>query len=243
MNKKVVIFKTHIWNDNIETYVNKIMYDTSLVKIDFFVLVHDEDDKIYNLIKSDFIKKITLKFNENIIKNIYNIGFYSIWLSNHWILMWFFKQNKIYDYYWSIEYDVSIVGNSNIIWTDSSDYDLIYPLNYNNTPFHWTDHYIGGKLSIDQRYHGYLQISRYSKIFLEYLDTCFMSGENGQDELIIFSLAIRGQFKISNVLLKKKIRGQWSWKNQYSYVNTKIRDRLLLLQNDENIVHILHPVK
>ena len=242
MDKKVIIFKTHIWNDDIETYVNKIMNDVAIVKIDFYVLMHTEDDKNYDLIKSDAIKEITLKFNENTIKSIYDTGFYSMWLSNHWILMWFFKQNKTYDYYWSMEYDVYIVGNSNIIWTDTSNYDFIYPLKYSNSSFYWINHYIGEKLSIDQRYHGFLQISRYSKIFLEYLDTCFMSGENGQDELIIFSLAIRGKFTISNTLLRKLLRGQWAWGERYTYVNTKIRDKLLL-QNNKNNVYILHPVK
>lgn len=240
---KVVLFKTHVWNNEIEVFVEKLLSETKSTNIDFFVLMHAETDIYYNLIKNDAIKKITMKFNEGTIRSVYNnVGFYSMWLSNHWILMWFFKQFNKYDYYWTIEYDVRIVGDSNVIWTDSSDHDFIHPHDYTHNPkFSWINHYIGGKLKMNERFHGYLQLARYSKKFLEYLDSCYQSGENGQDELITFSLAVRGKFTMTNHPLKPLIRGKWTWQNQYSFINKKIYNKLLM--RNLNRISILHPVK
>ena len=110
-NKIVVLMKTHIWNESIENFALKIYNETINYNIDFFVLMHDENDTIYELIQSDFIKKVTLTFKEDDIKKIYPIGFFTMWISNHWILMWFFlKYREIYNFYWSVEYDVRISG-------------------------------------------------------------------------------------------------------------------------------------
>lgn len=244
MDNKVVLFKTHIWNDDIEIFAKKIKSEANSVTIDFFVLMHTETDAYFNLIKSDDIKKITLTFNEFTIKNIYNgIGFHSMWISNHWILMWFFKQHKNkYVYYWTIEYDVRIVGNSTKIWTINYDFDFIHPHDYSHNPsFYWINSYVGNKLQLKEKYNGLLQLARYSKKFLDYLDSCYESGENAQDELITFSLAVRGKFTISNLPLKSLIRGKWTWQNHYSVINKKIYNKLCSQNSDK--VYILHPVK
>ncbi len=48
-------------------------------------------------------------------------------MSNHWILMWFFKKFQNYNYYWSMEYDVRISGNSCILWNYDGEEDFLFP--------------------------------------------------------------------------------------------------------------------
>jgi hypothetical protein len=206
--------------------------------------MHTDNGEIYETIKSPVIKNIVLKFTEEEIKSIYTVGFFSMWLSNHWILMWFYRQFKQkYKYFWSTEYDVRISGDSSKIWKHESTNDFLYTLgNYRNINNKYNDHYVGGKLSELEKYHGYLQLARYSNSALEYLNKCFEEGENGQDELIIFSLLNRAKFVGSKKFLQTLIRGTWTWQDSYSASNRKIYEQM------ENPIyrkhtHIFHPVK
>src|ERR1700742_736769 len=87
INTTVVLFKTHTWNDNIEFFVKKIKNETIPNRIDFYILMHSDDHKLINHIKDKNLKKYVLVFSESDIKRTYQKGFYSMWLSNHWILM------------------------------------------------------------------------------------------------------------------------------------------------------------
>lgn len=243
--KTVILFKTHLWNESIEDFAIKIYEDIMFSKMDntydFFILMHSENN-LYSFIKSETIKSITKCFTENTIKNLYTSGFYTMWLSNHWILMWFFKNfGNIYDYFWSIEYDVRISGNSFKIWSHNSTHDFLYVmgnhLNFNNK---FRNYYVGNKLSAIQKYYGFLQLARYSKAALKYLDSCFEMGENGQDELITFSLLNRGNFLGSKKFLIKLVRGKWTWDHQYAQSNKNLYDQCEL--NNHHDIFIFHPV-
>ena len=245
--KIVVLLKTHVWNEDIEKFAMKIRTETYPHGIDFFILMHNNDDQPYDKIKNDQIKSFVLKFTEAEIKSIYPVGFYSMWMSNHWILMWFYRQYASqYKYFWSVEYDVRIVGNSSKIWKYQSSYDFLYPLgNYRHAGHIYNDCYVGGKLTTLGKFRGYLQIARYSDQALEYLNKCYEEGENGQDELITFSLLNRGQLTGSQKFLQSLIRGKWSWENKYSEQNKIIYEKLNILEKSsrKGNVFILHPIK
>ena len=235
MKDTVVLMKTCTWSLNIEEFAKKIYNDTRMSKIDFFILMHGDSQ-----VNDDSLKDIIIKFTEEEIKGIYQVGFFSMWLSNHWILMWFYRKFNNYKYYWSFEYDVRISGNSNLIWNYNGSYDLLYPRgNYRNTNNKYKECYIGGKLTPLQKFYGYLQISRYSNRALKYLDKCFEEGENGQDELIIFSLLNRGGFTGSKIFLRSLVKGIWTWESMYSDYNKSLYNKA----NSVNQLSIFHPVK
>ena len=249
-NSIVVLFKTHVWNDQIESFVKKIKNETIPHHIDFYVLMHSNDYTLLKKINDIDIKKSVLIFSEKDIKKIYSKGFYDMWLSNHWILMWFFKQFKSkYQYYWSIEYDVRISGDSTRIWKYVGTEDFICPYEpFQNPDWTWKHHYVGGKLDDQTKWYGYLQLARYSKKFLEYLDKHYLNGENGQDELITFSLLKRGESEIgligSNKLLYEFIHDSWtvdnadSEKHKKMFADSETKPKI----NTDHLI-IFHPVK
>ncbi|BCS82966.1 hypothetical protein QLL95_gp1157 [Cotonvirus japonicus] len=242
--KSVVIFKTHIWSKEIENFVVKLLAETKSCDTDFYVVIHDENNSVFPLILNSQIKDICLIIKESEIRSIYETGFYDMWLSNHWILMWFYqKYRKLYNYFWSMEYDVRICGDSSLIWTHQSDHDFLYTMgNYSNPKNKYNNHYTGKILSDTTKYHGYLQLARYSNKLLEYLDSNYKLGENGQDEMITFSLINFGKFTKSKEFLQKLIRGTWTWQASYSCTNKKIYVNLIN-RTPKNQVFILHPIK
>jgi len=245
-SSKVVLLKTHIWNDSLEKYALKLFNETSVNNIDFFILMHTENGKLPSLVKDVNLKKLIIKFTENDIKSIYKQGFFSIWLSNHWILMWFYKKNsKKYQYYWSVEYDTRISGNSSIIWNYDGVEDFIYPYEpWQDPNWIWKNHYVGGKMIDKDKYYGYLQITRYSANFLNYLDNCFTNGENGQDEMILFSLFKRGKFTGSSKLLFGLIKDTWSVDPKVSDSNRKkYHESENKYKYDNKNLVIFHPIK
>ena len=239
----VVLIKTHVWSPHIEKFASKILEETTASGTDFFILMHTETGELVNKIKNDQIKKCVLKFTEKEIRALYKIGFYSMWLSNHWILMWFYKKfGSKYKYFWSLEYDVRITGPSSHIWKHQSPHDFLYTLgNYRNMRHQYNSYYVGNKLGPYQKYFGYLQLARYSDKVLAYLNKCFEEGENGQDELITFSLINRGGFTGSKEFLHGLKKGVWTWQSRYSDYNKKLYDRIEKIPSKQ--VCIFHPVK
>jgi hypothetical protein len=248
-NTKVVIFKTHKWDSDIEMFVNQILAETVNHNVDFFVLMHSNNYNLADKVRDKNIKQHVLMFNENDIKETYLQGFYSMWLSNHWILMWFYRQfPEKYQYYWSVEYDVRIVGNSSKIWKYAGSEDFLFPIpTFRNPEWSWRHYYVG-PLNDSQKWYGYLQLARYSKKFLEYMDNHFENGENGQDELITFTLFNRGKSEIglvgSETFLNNFISGSWSVDNGHSNKHKRMmktaRD---LYQRNPSYLIIFHPVK
>lgn len=245
----VVILKTHIWNNKMEEFANKILNETKRDNIDFIILMHAENKKEFNKIKNHDLKKRTVTFKENDIKSMYRERFYSMWLSNHWILMWFYKFNKQkYDYFWTIEYDVRISGDSSRIWNYSGNEDFVYPIKpFQHQNWIWRNHYVPGKCNkqiYDNKYYGYLQLTRYSNRFLKYLDEQFTCGENGQDELILFTLFKRSNYSGNHHFLNSLIHDSWSVVNSDSDKHKKLFEisEKKYLKN-KNHLQIFHPIK
>lgn len=243
--RSVLILKTHIWNDSLEKFAIKLNKETKNL-VDFFILMHSNDYNLQNKIKDPLLKQHIMIFSEDDIKNVYDKGFYSMWLSNHWILMWFYKKLKTqygdfpYDYVWSTEYDVRISGDSSKIWSYPGNEDFLYPIDpFKDPNWSFKNHYVGGKLKDNDKYYGYLQLARYSRRFLEYLNDCYEAGENGQDELITFSLFKRGKFKGSKKLLNGLIKNSWSVDNTHSKKHTTMYNSS---ENDHQL-RIFHPIK
>lgn len=244
-----LLFKTHHWTDDIEKFAKKLQKETNN-KVDYYILMHSDNYQLINKVKDPSLKKHIAVFSQNDIIKTYQKGFYSMWLSNHWILMWFYRklggrQSFPYQYVWTMEYDVRISGNSSQIWTYAGDEDFIYPIPVFQDPnWRYKDHYVGGKLTDKDKYYGYLQLARYSRKFLAYLDKCYESGENGQDELITFSLFKRGKFKGSHQLLNNLIKDSWSVSSEDSEKHKKLyfNAETEYHKNDKHL-RIFHPIK
>lgn len=235
INSTAIIIKTHIWTTDLEIFVKKIFQQTNHCGIDVYVLMHDENHTLYEQIMDPQIKQFTLTFKRATIENIYRTGFYNMWLSNHWILMWFYKQHN-YAYIWSMEYDVRISGDSSKIWLNDSSDDFIYTTGFN----HCSDSYMHYQhcMNIVNKKIGYLQLARYSRNVLDHLNECFENSTNGQDELAIFSLIDPLKFKCSNIL-SGFIHGVWSWEQRWC----KYNEALYKLAEERGTVGIFHPVK
>lgn len=245
---RVVIFKTHTWNSNIEQFVKKILTETAPSNIDFIIAIHSNDYSLLDKIADVNLKEYIIVFTEKDIKQTYSQGFHSMWASNHWILMWLYHQfGDKYQYYWSVEYDVRIVGDGSAIWNYSGSEDFVYtvkPFTYPN----WKCYYIGGRLTENTRWFGYLQLARYSNKFLAYLDSYYKLGENGQDELITYSIFKRGCAEIgltgTETLLAPLIKNSWSVSVADSSKHKKILEETQAkIDGGESHLLILHPVK
>lgn len=243
-NATVVLFKTHTWNHEINKFVMKLYNETKNIGIDFYVLLHDDTLSIMPNIGDPIIRERLIVYDEKQIKSTYLSGFYSMWLSNHWILMWFFKKYPQYDYYWSIEYDVRIIGDSSRIWLYDGNDDFIFPNGpFQNLEWTWKEYYQGDRLSDLNKWYGYLQLARYSHKFLKYLDGHYTNQENGQDEMITFSLFKRGINEIkltgSDKFLSSFIKDSWSVDNNDSEKHKAI---IKSVGKTDDVI-ILHPVK
>ena len=241
--KSVVILKSHVWNDNLGKFAQKIKNETSYHKIDFFIIIHSDDKFLIKMIPLS-LKNNVLCVTTNIISNLYEVGFYNMWLSNHWILMWFFKNYSNYDYYWSIEYDVRITGDSSKLWTYSGKEDFIYPIKtFQAKYWTWKDYYTGTLFQDKDKWYGYLQLARYSSKFLSFLDFHFLRNENGQDELIIFTLLHYGKslgiLTGSERILNSAIHDSWSVDANDSEKHKKY---IVFRKNNKELA-IYHPVK
>lgn len=246
-NNQVIIFKTHVWNPQIEKFVKKLISESVPYKIDFYILMHSDKYDLIDKIKDEKLKKYVVMYSEDEIKKTYKVGFFGMWLSNHWILMWFYKKTRHlnYKYYWSIEYDVRISGDSKKIWKYKGDEDFIYPVEpFKNPEWTWRGHYVGGPLKDHTKWYGYLQLTRYSRKFLEYMDEHYEAGENGQDEMMMFSLFKRGQKKIGlkgSNYLNKFIKDSWSVDASESDKHIKKYHKSESEKNKK--LTIFHPVK
>ena len=245
-NDSALLLKTHVWTDDLEKFANKIKKETAQSGVDFFILMHSENGNLIHKIRNKDLRKHVLMFKEKDITKIYQKGFYGMWLSNHWIVMWFYQKYKDkYQYFWSMEYDVRISGDSSKIWKYKGNEDFIYPIK----PFHdsnWAfkNYYSGKQFTDKEKYYGYLQLTRFSNKFLNYLDENFKKGENGQDELIIFSLYRKGGFTGSKDVLNKYINDSWTVSKLDSDKHKKLfTESEKEYHRNKNHLRLFHPVK
>lgn len=242
--RTAIILKTHVWSEDLEEFVTRIRLEARPHGIDLFILMHDETGLLQQRVRSPDLQSRLMCFKEADIRSTYESGFYSMWQSNHWILMWFFKHKPAYDYYWSIEYDVRISGRSDCIWTLDATEDFVYTIGGFSRPNHkYANHYVGPLLDTVYKRFGFLQLARYSRRALTYLDACFTAGNNGHDELITFSLILDSNSGLihSNAHLKDLIRGTWTWLDRYAPLNRLAYERLQ--QKRDYKPYIFHPVK
>lgn len=245
----VIIYKTHVWNYSIEKFVRKIRSEAEDYGIDLFILLQKDSSQKLEYLKDTSLKNNIIMFSEAEIKNVYVEGYFNLWLCNHWILMWFFKKYPNYSYYWSIEYDVRISGDSSKIWAYNGSEDFIYPVQeFQHSDWAWKNHYVGHQFNDNNKWYGYLQLTRYSKRFLIYLDKHFTNNENGQDEMIIFSLFKKGVNEIGLTgnfsILNNLIQDSWSVDNTTSKKHKKLfnSSKKEYKKNDDHLL-ILHPIK
>lgn len=234
----VVIFKTHIWNHDIAEYI--LHLKSQLVDTDFYIIMHDQGHQISDNVPPELLDHLLVITEEGV--RIYDRGFINMWLSNHWILMWFWKHyRQDYRYVWSMEYDVRISGNTGKLWRLDSDADFLYTIgNMTSDSNKYRYHYDGDMLSDTDKYYGHLQLARYSNKALDYLDNLYQSGENGQDELITYSLLRKSGLSMKNSLVNF-IGGVWTWHSDYSNYNKKLYRQHVRYKPD--VVKIFHPVK
>lgn len=237
-----VIVKTHLWNADIEQFAFKIWNETIRNNVHFYILMHSNDNQLIKTVQNKQLITHIIQFNESQIKAIYDTGFYDMWLSNHWILMWFYRHHSHYQYIWSVEYDVRITGDASRLWTDNSTTDFLYVRgNYHLPNAPYSHYYTGNKLTESDKYYGFLQLARYSKRCLDCLNSSYVAGENGQDELITYSLIRWHQLSVNDQLLKKYIGGHWTGNNAFSLENKQIW-RWFCKRYPSRLL-IFHPIK
>jgi hypothetical protein len=235
--KQCLIFKTHIWNADIESYVSKLLVETEQIKFDFWILLHDENGHLLHRIP-ECMRFNTISFTEQMIREIYDDKtFFGIHTSNHWIMMYFWKKIKSdYDYLWSMEYDVRISGSVSTILNFESTKDFVYTMGFRQNPSNrYYKFYTGTN---QNRFQGYVQLIRLSSKALKIFDSEFTNGINGQDELILYTLAHEHNLSLDGSHLKSFIKGQWTWQDK-SALNKAIYENCVKL--DESA--IFHPVK
>lgn len=221
-----IVLKTHVWNSDIEEFCLKLRNQNG---DSFHILVHGTLD-IPNVFQSHSYE------NEQLM-NVYPNGYIDEYYSNHWLNMAFYHDNPNYDYYWFLEYDVRISGDSNKLFTMRSDADFLFTKGMYHYP---TGEHFTKAFGIEEkdRYQGFLQMARYSNKALSYLDSKFNEGINGQDELAIYSL-----IRLSNLTyradLAQLVQGAWTWDKHFSAYN-----KASFVRNEElNVLAIYHPIK
>jgi hypothetical protein len=233
---KVVLFKTFKWTSAIAAYATKIQKEVVEVGLDFYVLLHDEHNNI--VIPNTFN---VFSFAEKDLKSLYSVGYKGIWPSNHWATWLFYTKYPKYKYYWTVEYDVGISGNSSLIWKykSKSDYLHINPIEKKGRDWGWFGTYVGNNLAEDERYASYVQILRFSNCVMKRFHEIFSSGENAQDELILNSLIIRESFTHSYKFLNSLKKGRYSWDPKESRHNIPLYEESV----KKGELAIYHPVK
>lgn len=238
--KIAVYIKTHLWDNDIKEFVYKISNDCSINNnVKFFLLAQSDIEK---KIPED-IMKFTKIYTPRNIEKFYKKGFLSLWLSNHIITQWFyFNYGKEYDYIWSIEYDVRILGDSNYIWNFNNNADLITPCELIKTNSYYTwDKTLNSFFTTNERYKALLQLHRVSKNFIMKLHELFNKGINGQDELIYGSVCKKYNFNYNTSFLQNIIGGIWHTSPMFSNHNKKIYNNMKKLNNIS--IKIFHPIK
>ena len=228
-----LLFKTHQWNDEIDAWYRRLVTECPYT----VYLMYHNDNLDLSAIPTD-LHGAVMVYSEEMIRTVYpEAPFYGMWLSNHWILSWAMKTLS-YDYVWNIEYDVRIVGDSRWIWTYRGGEDFIYPIaTFQNPDWPYREMY-RGPLTHAEKWYGYLQLARYSRRFLQYLDAIYPV-ENGQDELITYSLFHRSGMTGSHHLLGPWIKSSWFVDNVHIPANRE-RIRAAEAKGDRLLVH---PVK
>ena len=199
--KSMVLLISHIWNEEIFVWYKTLK---ASLPHDFEIIVIAVD-KIFTVPSEVSILRPALAEIETLYSSKIH---HNLWASNHWILMWFWKTLGHFlrlEHVWSIEYDVRSSGPLEYLWSiDSSiDYVSSTPIENVNTLNSWSN----SVFWTTKKFTAQKQIFRTSKKFLDYLDTQFKKGFNGQDEITLATHAIEG-FVCSS--LSQYLHTSWS---------------------------------
>lgn len=253
MVRQVILLKTYLWSPEIEEYALKLLIETNDCGSDFFILLHDEKGEVGKQISSHELQLRTLPFTSNEIKKIYETDYIDLYFRSHLIHFWFFKRYPRYEYYWILEYDTRIAGNSRIFWNYSGQENFISPTGVFDYPkgSMFYVHYENNKKDIkrladhsENLFWTYVQFIRCSNSLLEYMDKKIIEGENGQDECITGTMVMMGGFNYAN--LDKYIKGKWYGSSTQDIIDYNKHEWLKykeLYIESETDVAIFHPVK
>lgn len=250
---QVILLKTYLWSSELEEYALKLLTEITDCNSDFFILLHDEKREVRQKIMSNELQIRTLSFTSDDIKKIYETDYFDIYFRSHLIHFWFFKNHSHYDYYWILEYDTRIAGNSRIFWNYLGQENFISPTGVFDYPkdSNFYTHYENNKKNIkrltehsENLFWTYIQFIRCSNNFLEYMDNKLTEGENGQDECITGTMVISGNFNYT--ILDKYIKGTWHGSSPQDLIEYNRNEWLKykeLYKDSEKEVAIFHPVK
>jgi hypothetical protein len=222
----IVLLVSHVWSTEIYKWYTTIKTSLS-AGCEIIVLACD---KVFDVPQDVQILRPSIKE----IEALYDYKMHkSLWASNHWILMWFWRylgRSLNLDYVWSIEYDVRSQGDLKELWTiDFCDFLSTSPIKEDDSGY-WASSI---KWTL-KKYICHKQIFRMSPKFLDYLDEQFKEGRNGQDEMSLATHAILGNFSTSS--LKKYLHSSWSTCSQMSEAQLKAES------NTEKLI-LFHPIK
>ncbi len=231
-----VLFKTHILNYALCNYIKKIYNECNNYNINqtnhFLIFQLLIPDNITYKIPDEF-KEFTKIYNEeddikNLYKNIKDEDFKNIHNSNYFITLWFYKYfGESYDFFWSIDYDVRILGNSIDIFSDKSTFDLLIPKNI---------------LCKDDKFYTSTQICRLSKLLLKKINKNLKKGIYYNNETIYATICKKYNFTYNYTYLNNFIQGIWTSNPEYNSHNIESFNRII--KNKNNVkTYIFHPIK
>ncbi len=231
-----ILFRTHILNYAICNNIKKIYNECNNFNINqnnhyliFHLLI---PDNITYPIPDEF-KEFTKIYNEekdikSLYKNIKDDEFKNIYYSNHFITLWFFKYfGKTYENFWSIDYDVKILGSSLNIFSNNTNFDLLIPKNIiEKNGFFITN----------------TQICRLSKFLLKKIHKNIKKGNNFSYEIIYALICKKYNFSYDYTFLNSFIQGVWTNNTEYNKHNIESYNRIT--KNKNNVkTYIFHPIK
>jgi hypothetical protein len=238
----LLMFQTHVWNSYIQEYFSLLYASAKQYSIDVVIMAVYEKETVKLKIPNNYT---VLSPDITEIKSMYpNFHSRGLWACNHWLLMWLYKyyaKPKGYTRIWSFEYDVRSNGPLESLWTIHSSYDYIttkaiHKRNTNDTGY-WGPVPSGYKSS----WTGLKQVFRVSSEFLEYLESQFVLGHTGQDEMTLAGHAKepigREPFKVTS--LDRYISTNWSPAPNKAVENEWLQYKIL----ENPALKMFHPIK
>lgn len=203
--KQVVLLATHIINDFVLAKYRRLRKELDENKYDVVLLVNKNDDSDYSVPKDvicfytdcDSLNELCYDpIEETLLPG-----------SCHFPVLRFFLDNKRYNHYWFVEYDVEFTGEWNVFMEDCdenlSDYDFLSCYIEKFEPEkngNWTWWYRSNHLGLDLKncVKGFNPICRYSCRALAYLDLFQKAGNSAHSEVLITTSLYQAGFKIGD---------------------------------------------
>lgn len=201
-----ILFLTHVWNEGIEQEFLKIKSEKPEF-VDIYIL-YDTTKGEPNKEEFDFdalkFTAYNLDSEKYTKKNSQHPG--TIWPTNIELpLLWFYKNNQQYEFFWTIEYDVRYTGNWGHIIEEFSECkaDLlattIYRYSFRPGWKHW-ESLVGPKhIPMERRLRALFPLYRISKTALEIIDAAYKVGWGGHYEVTIPTIIESSGLEIEDI--------------------------------------------